>query len=665
MPWSRYYWRRRRRFWRHWRPRPRKTFRRRYRRRRNNWVRKKKLKTLLLKEYQPDCIRKCKIKGTMPLLWGTVERFINNYDSYELTAAPPQLPSGGLFSIKNISLESLFSENKYLRNVWTKTNNELPMMRYTGCKLKIFASEYVDLIMSYDTSLPLRSNLLMYHSMHPGIHFQLPHRKIIPRKNYTTRTKPYHTFKIRPPKPLTNKWYFQAEMAKTPLIQLRTSVTTLDEFFIGHKAISTTISIYYLNLAYIENLNFKNFPNDGYWCRRSPAGTHPKLYLVTFQTGDPNTAFIKDLIFLGNSRDNQPGKPISTIEYQESQQLAWWMQHYNKYLWGNPFYKTYLQKQKQVYIFSDTLSNYLDKYSKDRNAKVTPNHFTEIQLTDVIRYNSLNDKADETIIYFKSVTTENESLDPPTDDTLYSENLPIWVLHYGFTDFMKRQGRLKHIDNEYVLLFKMKYETPTARTYLILDPDFISGKSPYEKQENPLDHGQWYPCYQFQQQTSNTIAYSGQGSPKIPVLEAVQAKLQYCFYFKWGGNPPQMSTISDPKNQPFFHLPTNILQNHSLQNPTTAPELYLFNFDERRQTITQKALKRLQKDYQFTEPSFSSTERFLPPIQSPQESSSETTSEEETEETQKLLHKLHKQQRKHKLLKLRIMEMMGYLPKSE
>nr|UGV34014.1 MAG: ORF1 [TTV-like mini virus] len=664
MPWGRNYWTRRRRWFRRWRSR--NPFRRKrfYRRRRTRWVRKKKLKTLLLKEFQPNCIHKCKIKGIMPIFWGPAERFINNYDSYELTAAPPQLPSGGLFSIKNISLESLFSENRYVRNVWTKTNQHLPMCRYTGCKIKFWASERIDLIATYDTALPLRSDLLMYHTMHPGVHIYLPHRKIIPKKHSTTRTKPYHTVKIKPPKPLTNKWYFQAELAKTPLVQIRVSATTLDYFYISPKAISTTITIYYLNVGVFQNPNFKNFPNDGYWCRRSPQGTHPKIYLVTLKNNLSSDTKVKDLIWLTNTRDYQEGQPISDV-LDNITDLAQLMRVYDKTKWGNPFHKSYTLKTRKVYFYPQTLQETLQHLITEKDKKLDHTLLTETHILDTMRYNPLDDQGPDNKIYLKPTTVENETLDPPEDIDLYSANLPLWILNYGFTDFQKRMGRQKHIDNEYLLVLQTKYSFPTLRTLIIVDSDFINGRSPYESKLNPIDQTQWYPCYQMQHQTSNIIAYSGPGSPKLPPLEACQAKISYVFYFKWGGNPPPMDKITDPKNQPYFHLPSNYAQPNSLQNPTTNPQQYLYDFDQRRDEITKTALKRLQKDFKFTESSFSPAERFQPAIQTAQESSSEESSEEETEETSKLLNKLHKQQRKHQQLKLRIMETLGYLQKLE
>lgn len=504
----------------------------------------------------------------------------------------------------------------------------------------------------------------MYHSMHPGVHIQLPNRKIIPKKNSTYRTKPYTTIKIKPPKPLTSKWYFQAELAKTPLVQFRASATTLDEFYVSYKAISTTISIYHLNMGAIQNPNFKNFPADGYWCRKIP-GSNQKVYLVAFKNNyTPNQTTWEELIFLGNTNTNQPGTTLKDA-IGDVTQIEQILPKYGKQQWGNPFYKDYLSKNKKVYFCNTTLHHILQQYASHRQNPIEQTYINETNLINVIRYNPLDDLSKNTKIYFKSTTTENETFDPPNDIDLYSANLPIWILTYGFADFIKRMGRLKNIDTEYTIVIQMQYHTPTTQTYVLVDPDFIAGNSPYEKAPNDLDKNNWHPAFQMQQQTTNTIAYSGQGSPKVPTLQAVQAKLHYSFYFKWGGNPPPMSTVADPKNQPYFHLPTNYTQTTSLQNPTTCPEQYLFNFDQRREQLTEKAIRRLQKDWTLTETSFSPTERFLPKIQAQQETTSETSSEEEATETPELINKLRKQHLKHKQLKLKIMETLGYLQKLE
>ncbi len=214
-----------------------------------------------------------------------------------------------------------------------------------------------------------------------------------------------------------------------------------------------------------------------------------------------------------------------------------------------------------------------------------------------------------------------------------------------------------------MIIVQANFRTPMVTDTLpIIDLNFIQGKSPYENAVNNADKDRWYPCVQFQQTSICTITSSGPGSPKIPPLNSIESKIDYTFYFKFGGNPPPMDTLTDPSKQPDIHLPSNFLQTTSLQNPTTRPENYLYTFDQRRDYLTAKAIRRLQKTWDTEKYLVSDASHFSAQVQTPETSSTETTSEEE-EETQDLLLKLRKQQQRNKRLKLRILKSMGILQK--
>lgn len=652
MPWRNYWYRRRRRNWIRYR-RPRATFHRRRWRRRRQPVRRKKLKTLLLREFQPRCIRKCKIKGEIPLFWGPIERFNHNYELYELSIAPEKIPSGGLFCIKNFSLDALFAEHEYVRNIWTKTNTDLPMVRYTGCKIKFYPSLHTDIVATYGTQLPMAATLDMYQSMHPGIHTMLQHKIIIPRKKDNFFKPKIKTIKCKPPAPLQNKWYFQHDIATTPLLQIRASALSLDEYYINHKSISTTSTIYFLNIGCIQNCNFKNVPTTGYWARKHNE-TPIFLWATTDNSQPTTTTSIQKLIFLGNTNDFQEGKPVQKGTSDNP------MKNYPKSSWGNPFHPVYTQNKKKVFFSSMAVTTAVTNDNPPSQYS-----FTETNIMDATRYNPFRDRGDKNVIWLQSVKETTETWKPPQSEIFTSSGLPAWVLTFGFEDFQKKNHRVQNVDTDYMIVLQSNYESPAIqKTYPLIDYNFIQGFSPYENQLNPADRTRWYPSVQMQQQSLNTIAISGPGSPKQPPLEAIQAKIHYCFYFKWGGNLPQMSTITDPKNQPEIHIPTNIRKTNSLQNPTDFPQSLLYSFDERRGMLTDKAIKRIQKDWTTKEISFTDGSRLQAPIHiQDQTSTSEESTSEEEEETEKLLLKLKRQRHKQKLLKHRIMTKLGILQK--
>lgn len=622
---------------------------------------------MIIREYQPSCIHKCKIKGSIPIFWGPIERFGHNYELYELSPAPPKLPSGGLFSIKNFSLEALYAEQRYCRNIWTKSNTNLPLVRYTGCSIKFYRSLHTDYIVSYSNSLPMAANLDMYQSMHPGIHQLLHHKIIIPRKKDNQYKKQYYKIKVKPPTPLLNKWYFQHDMSNTPLLQIRASAVSLDEYYINYKSISTTISIYFLRPS-IQNFNFKYNPTSGYWCRKA---NNSPIYLWSTVDGNPittNTKFI-NLIFLGNTNDYQEGRGLHW-DNDESQYLK----NNGKTTWGNPFFTKYLQHDKPIYFSKDNVTSIYNKWknsiTSQQEQATIQNHvqFTVTDLTDSMRYNPFRDQGSKNVAWVQSIKNDTTDIQPPPEDSIYrTSNLPLWVLLHGFEDYLKKNHTVQSIETDYMIIVQSNFRNPEViDTFPLIDLDFILGKSPYESGVDTKDGNRWYPSVQMQQNSLATIASSGPGSPKQPPLQAIEAKMSYSFYFKWGGNPPPMDTITDPTKQPDIHLPTNFLQTTSLQNPTTRPETMLYQFDERRGYITQKAIRRLQKDWETKEYPFTDASPFTAALQErTQTSTSEEDSSEEEETTENLLLKLNKQRLKHKQLKLKILTQMGIIPKSK
>lgn len=658
MPWRPRYYNYRRRYWLRYR-RPRKTFwgRRRRWRRRPYRVRRK-LKSLKIREYQPKCIRKCKIKGLLPLFWGTPERFVNNYELYELSTAPEKLPSGGLFGIKNFTLEGLYAEHRYCRNVWTATNNDLPLMRFCGATIKLYPALHTDYVFSWDNSLPLTSNLELYETLHPGIHTMLQNKIIVPRKNNWKHRKPYIKIKTPPPTPLMNKWYFAIDMAKVPLLQTRASALSIDEYYINFRAVSTTLTIPFINPGAIMNTNFKHNETSGYYARFLP-NSQTKVYLYSTKNQDiTQTTKITQLIFLGNTTHNNAGEPFPAKNTSDTD-IAAYIRRYPKEKWGNPFHTFYLTRQWKVYYSTKTYNELAQKVQSGQD-QITQSDFTLTYLTDAIRYNPFNDQGTANIIHFQTTTNNTNGWDPPPQEDLKQTGLPIWILTFGFVDYHKKYKKLKNIDEEQMLVIHTDYKIHGTPTPLpIIDTGFIQGKSPYEDKPDPADQLRWWPCTQFQQIITNTIALSGPGSPKIPPLNAVEAKIDYSFLFKWGGNLPPMSNITDPKELQEYHVPTNIRQTNSLQNPASRPERLLYSFDERRHQLTTKALKRLQKDWETKEISITDGSLFQAPVQETE--TSETDSSEEEKETENLLLQLRKQQHKHKQLKLKIMKMLGVL----
>nr|UHS18287.1 MAG: hypothetical protein [Betatorquevirus sp.] len=653
MPWYNYYGRRRRRPWRRFWRRPRNRFRRRYYRRRN-WVRrrrfKKKLKKIKITQYQPQCIRKCKIYGPICLFQTTNQRLENDFDLYELSEVPETLPGGGGWGIKAFSLEALYSEHEYCHNVWTTSNKNLPLVRYLGCRLRFYQSDYVDYCVTVCNQLPLQSSLGMYNAMQPSIHHLLPKAIIIPSTKTYKRKKPYRQIWVGPPSQLENKWYFQQNIAKTPLLMTRASAMSLQNFFINPRNINTNMTIHTLNTELFQNRQFKNTTE--YYCKIQ---REKKVYLyASREILTSTTAGLdkKQLIPLTNTVIYKRGNTA-----QEQGQTTTW-QHWQLSA-GNPFHADYLQKEIKVYQIAEHPTQLFQNLSQRQTT------YTEVEITKSIRYNPFNDQGNTNQCYFKSNQKDEFNWQPPDNPELTNEGLPFWLLLWGFTDWHKKIKKHLHLETDYAICLTHQ-PTAVTKEYLVpLSDSFMNGHSPYQTdgEPNDPDRTSWYPQLQYQNEIINAICASGPGVARLPDYFSAQALMRYKFYFKWGGSPPPMSTVKDPKEQPTFIIPGNKTSPNSLQNPTTDPTTLLWNFDERRQQITPKAIERIQKDSKPETTLITGGSHFQEPTPYYQEATSETSSEEEEETS--LFEQLNRQRLKQQRIKQRILNTLKKLQSIE
>lgn len=673
MPWGRRYYYRRRRY-------PRRNWRRRYRRpifkrywRRRHWVRKRhfklKLKRLHLTQWQPPSIRKLTVKGTYPLFACTSSRLSNNLITWLESIAPQWVPGGGGFSIACFSLNTLYKEHLKLHNWWTHTNDNYPLIRYSGATITLYKPENVDYMFYYQTHYPMQATQLMYTSTHPSIMLLNNRKRTIKCKASNKKTKPYIKLRIPPPTQMSNKWYFQKDIADLPLLLTIATVCSLDRPYQSSSAISTTMGFTSLNWEAFQNRSFSKIPTDGY---------HPKpqtRYFVTQDhSTDPTKVKIGSLIYLGNTNDFREGYtiehefPTPSTANPYGDQLKLYLTQ--KEHWGNPFHPTWLSDDYNIWETNKSTQEIIEHYKQNSDPLLKDNKvfFTkkDIPLTFRCRYNPFHDdnNNDCYILKISDFTPQFDWHEPP-NDKLVSKNLPLWACLWGYADFQKKQAVYNNIDTETVLVIVSHSLDPKTSTIFIpLDQDFLNSKSPYRPQTGdiiPSDRQNWHPKFSFQQQTTNNIACSGPYTAKLPKQQSCEGHMSYKFRFKLGGSPPPMATLTNPSNQPKYITPDNFLRTTSLQSPTLPFENYLYHFDERRQQITKKAIKRMQTDQQ-TESSLlqitapTSTD-IGPPIQTPE--TSET--EDSEKETETLEQQLLRQRKCQKQLRHRINQLLNRL----
>lgn len=651
-----YYWRRRRyrRFRPYWRWRPRKTIRRRrFRRRRQRWVRPRKLKRITVKEWQPTKVNKLKILGEYPAFEGTNLRVGHDNTMYIDTVAPYNVPGGGLFSITVFTLRGLYELHVKARNWWTKSNCNMPLIKYQGCKITLFRSLEVDYISVYSRCGALTATEQLFQSAQPSILKLNKNKKIITCKNHNKHRKPYKTMYIKPPALMQSKWYFQREILDTPLLMLINSATSLDRFYIPAGSISSTIGFISLNTDLFKYHNWKSKGTTPY----RPNDTS-YLFTVNTRTTQWQTSTPANLILLGNTNKWQLGEAITT-----ENNIDTYFSTRDK--WGNPFYsQTFEGTLYPILICQQNNITDLKQHLKTNfNKQLQSIGFTDTskKTTVYCRYNPQNDMS-RNALFLANIDNDNTQWHEPEVEKLVTKGLPLWLLAHGWTDWIEKSKAVQRKDTDYVLGIVSEHISPPMHFYVPLDYNFLHGRSPYETEDHIKDYDSenWHPKLNFQQETIAHIINTGPGTPKIPEKISVEGHYHYCFYFKIGGCPPPMDNVCDPQKQPTFPIPHNMLSSTLLQNPEYPPQYYLYSFDQRRDTITAKASKRLKKDSDFKETFFKPTGETAMSLYIPSpETTSTEDSEEEKESEETLQFRLHHHNRQQRKLRNRILRLLN------
>nr|UGV36045.1 MAG: ORF1 [TTV-like mini virus] len=660
-----YYWRQWRRPRRFWRRRTRKTFRTRYwrtrRRYRRRPVRKRKLKKITIKQWQPQTIRKLTVRGQYPLFAGCTERIANNNTEYIDEIAPEKFPGGGLYSITVFTLQGLYELHLKGRNWWTKSNCNLPLIRYHGCTIKLYNSTNADYVSVAVNCGELKANEKMFQSCQPSVLLLNRKKKVLLCKDYKRKRRPYKIWRIPPPALLYNKWYFQKELANYPLLMLLSSAASLDRYYMSASAISETEGFISLNTDFFKLHNWKNTGLVMY-------KPQDELYLLT--TGSPihtcaNT-MVKDMILAANTTEHTLGKTFSQTSTTTITSSNWdqIIQNYlsKKPNWANPFHETIFSQETpdNVCILKvpatssilDTLKQLKpDKtcYANEQGGKIIP---CTTPFTIACRYNPQADMGHNTT-FLANITTDKTPWHEPSDEHLITQGFPLWLLLWGWHDYIRKAEPTIRMDTERVQVIVSDYISPKNMTYYLpLDWFFLHGRSPYSDQNHikPFDQQNWQPKVNFQLQSISRICNTGPATIKLPEMVSCEGHITYKFHFKVGGCPPDMDEVCNPKLQPQYPQPGNLISSILLQNPEQPLQYYINAFDQRRDTLTLRAAKRIKQDTNFKETFSKPTGQTLLDIRPPSpETTSETDSSEEEkseEETQQLIHQHRRKQRK-------------------
>lgn len=545
-PRRRYYTKRR-----SWIPRwrARNTFQRKYwrrkRKRRTKYKVKKfkfykKKKPIVLKQFQPYTVQRCKVLGYKCLFKGGPDRTNNNYIQYVYSTIPEKQPGGGGWSLLVFSLDSLYEDYKHLENVWTRSNAGLPLIRYRGCQFKFYQTEETDYVVTYDNCWPMVDTPHKHADSAPFRMLMKQHKIIVPSRQTQRRKKPYKKTFIKPPAQMTNKWYFQQEICKTPLVMLTATSCSLRFPFAAPEAESNNISFYILNPYIFKNANFQHLDTQGYFCKYANTNNTEPLYL--YGTTESNLTYDRlhqneHIIALVNTKDHTRGSPLKHATEDNLSKF-----------WGNPFHEDYTTGDMFIYISKmDPHETWLKvTQNKDPHDKTKESITLTGSILYKVRYNPSKDDGSTN----KAYLVNNELggfVVPPANTNFIIEGFPLHTMLWGWTDFIRKLGEAIHFDTNYFVTIETKVTDNDKLPYLIpLDDTFVHGLNPYSPIHADPDHQipideynskNWYPRHEYQKVTINKICMTGPACPRQPWKHYMQAQCKYKFLFTFGGCP--------------------------------------------------------------------------------------------------------------------------------
>nr|UHM26386.1 MAG: ORF1 [Torque teno midi virus] len=563
-----FWWRRRNKTWfgrYRYKRRPYKKRRRRFRRKRTRWttrrgrrrrrkhkVRRKK-KKLPLQQWQPDSIKKCKIKAFSTLVMGADGSQYKCYTNEALRFLPPKEPSGGGFGVEVFTLQQMYNLYKAHKCIWTTTNEYMDLARYTGCKFIFYRHKYIDFIISYDLQPPFTIDKYTYPQAHPLNQLLQRKKRIL----YSLKTKPWGSskviLKIKPTKLLSTKWFFQRELAKIPLVKIQAAACDLSYANMGKTWASNMLSIYFLNTAFFQESNWGSSGASAY---------------LPYKTIKHNLVF-----WSKDARGNKiKTTPVLTNYLTSVNYTTGW---FNKGI--------------------------LNAYSITQEGSSDTPSIMAITPVSVGRYNPLADTGEGNELWAVSSLTEHYD-HPATDKTLIFKGYPLWLMFFGFKNYIEQEKGDPRFLDSYFFVFKCPsmqiLQSVVKQDYFpFIDQSFLNGNMPYDEYLDENKKKFWFPTIKKQMETMNTIVTLGPFIPKLKDDRDSTWELNYksSFYFKWGGQQITEKIAMDPSKQEQFDNPYNMQQGVQISNPQAqAWETTLHHWDFRRDILTKTAIKRMR-----------------------------------------------------------------------
>nr|UHM27368.1 MAG: ORF1 [Torque teno midi virus] len=584
-----FWWRRRRRRWlpyrqyirnkrrktyrrkRRYPRRHRKTFRRRRRRRRRKVRRKRQ--QITVKQWQPDSIKKCKIKGVGVLVLGANGRQLVCYTNVKQQLTPPKAPGGGGFGYEQYSLGYLYDQYKFKNNIWTASNIGKDLCRYLGVRFVFYRHPDTDFIISYERQPPFTVDKWSYFTCHPQLLLLSKHKIILLSKKSKPTGKIKKKVFIKPPKQMITKWFFTENFSKHSLLALKASACNLNYPHLGCCHQNQIITMFYLDISFYKQ---------GNWAAHGGETNPYKPW---------------------------PQVPSGFMLFQKAPPPEKWSQTFNEST-GKAYGLSFMQTPTTYSLSIDYDKGWFNTklltaaglvQAKSGTDNVSWSNRQGLNPLNTCRYNPTTDTGEGNFIWLKS-TLKNDYEKPTKDLDLIIQGVPLWLGLFGWLSYVIMKKKVKDLFDTYVVCLQspsLNLSSDPGATEIVIpvDSEFRQGRWPNEEPITHAEHAHWWLNVYHQLTTLNSIVCSG---PYIPKFDWAaknttwELHYYYQFFFKWGGPHDPEPAITDPQVQGVYPVPDTVNKSIQIRDPRKQKyESIIHPWDYRRGLIKSSALKRM------------------------------------------------------------------------
>uniref|UniRef100_A0AAU7SSM4 Capsid protein n=1 Tax=Alphatorquevirus homin13 TaxID=3048415 RepID=A0AAU7SSM4_9VIRU len=626
----------------------RRGYRRRYRVRRL-YRRRYKRKKIVLTQWNPQTVRRCTIKGLMPVLWAGMGQGGHNYavrsDDYVTKGG-----FGGSFATETFSLKVLYDQFQRGFNRWTYSNEDLDLALYYGCKWVFYRHPDTDFIVYFTNNPPMKTNQFTAPLTTPGMLMRSKYKIIIP--SFKTRPKGRKTISVRikPPKLFLHKWYTQQDLCPVPLVQLNVTAADLQHPFGSPLTDNPCITFQVLGDLYNNclNIDLPQFNANGSIStstsyQRENRTQLEELYKTLFtkqSSGHYWQTFLTNSMVKAHIDAEKAQKAMEATTTQHkynttpfptvptADQFSTWKPTFTDQRDSNFLFATYHPDQIKETIKEMRDNNFKletgpnDRYGQYQAQYTRNTHMLDYYLgfyspiflspgrsniefftafRDIV-YNPLLDKAQGNKIWFQYHTKFDNKFKKP-ECHWEIEDMPLWALCNGYIEYLESQIKYGDVLVEGKVLIRCPYTKPPLTDkndptagFVVYNTNFGMGKWIDGSGYIPLhERSKWYVMLRYQTDVLHDIVTCGPWQYRDDNKNS-QLVAKYYFRFKWGGNTIHSQVIRNPCPDTQVSGPRRQPREVQVVDPQLiTPPWVLHTFDQRRGLFTEGAIRRLLK----------------------------------------------------------------------